>query len=425
MKQWNRKKKNQGFSLVELLASIVILAIITVPLLSYFVSASVYNARAKAVQDAVALSQSIIERCKDKSIEDIARSFHSENGEFLSKFDLVPVDMLGRDQSRIKEVDARGAALTGTGSYDMVSGTFKNSDNGLLYYAIRNIQDDGKAYDALITLDTNILSGKTYYDTNVNKPLYQIKAIQAPQNIIGVETTQDARAVISMSDLNRNYCEEENANHAGDSGWSYRVPVNGAAIQTALCRDIYIEIEPYEVRPSEFSTSQAKVKLYCKYYSPGIEGCPQAPDCALEAEPPLYQETVSLEDMKNVYVFFQRKKGVEQIVLDIDPAVGVFFRRNINLYLLCQAKDASSNLAAAFDASINPVGTSYLKVDKVYSNAGKVSKNNDGSDVKEGSGYISSKAALRMMDVKVDIYKAGELLEPDFLYASIRSAKGE
>ncbi|SHO53937.1 type IV pilus modification PilV family protein [Anaerocolumna xylanovorans] len=423
MKQQRKKENNNGFSLVELLVSIVILAIITVPLLSYFVSSSAYNTKAKTSQDAVALSQSIIENCKDKSIEDIARSFHAGNAEFLAEFDLVPVDKIGRDQSRIKEVASNGTALTG-GSYDIANGIFKNSDNGLLYYAIENIQDDGRAYDALITIDTNITSGKTYYDTNVNKPLYQIKAIQTPQNIIGVETAQEPRAVISMSDLNRSYCEQENAAHAGVSGWSHKVPVGETAIQAALCRNIFIEIEPYEVRPSVISTSQTRVKIYYKYYSPGIEGCPQDQSSALEMDPPLYQETVSLEDMKNIYVFFQRNKGIEQISLDIDPAVAASFRRNINLYLLCQAADEASDLAPAFDASINPVGTSYLKVDKVYSNAGKVSKSNDGSDVKEGS-YISNKAVLRMMDIKVDVYKAGKLLNPDFLYASMNSTKGE
>lgn len=425
MKQQKRKKNNKGFSLVELIVSIVMLAIITVPLLSYFVSSSAYNARAKITQDAVALSQSIIEKCKDKSVEEIARSFHTENAEFRAKFDLVPLTMIGSDQNRIQEVNASGTALPDTGSYDLVSGTFRNSGDGMLYYAIRNIQEDGKAYDALITLDTNITSGKTYYDTNVNKPLYEINAIKSPQNIIGAETTQEARACLSMSDLNRSYCEQENASHAGIAGWSYKVPVGEAAIRAALTRNIYIEVEPYEARPSEISTTQARVKISYRYYCPGIEGCPQNGSSAAEVDPPLYQETVSLADMKNIYVFFQRNKRVEHIILDIDPAAAAAFKRNINLYILCQAADAADSPAPAYDASVDPVGNSLLKVDKVYSNAGKVSRNNDGSDIKEGGGYILNEAVLRMMSIKVDIYKVGELLKPDFLYASITSTKGE
>lgn len=425
MKRCGRKEKNKGFTLVELIVSIVMLAIITIPLLSYFTSAAAYNARAKTTQEAVALSQSIIEKCKDKSIENIARSFHAGNTEFMSNFNLVPLASIDSDRSRVLEVNSAGSALAGDGSYDISTGVFHNSANGLLYYEIKNIQGDGNEYDALLTVDTNITAGTAYYDTNVNTTLYQIKAIQSPQNIIAAETTQNARAVVSISDLNRSYCDQQNAAHAGESSWTYKVPVNETVIQGALCRDIYVKLEPYETASSVISTTQAKVKVYYKYYCPGIEGGPQNSSSAVEVDPPLYQETVSLADMKNIYVFFQRNLGVEQINLDIDAGLSAYLVKKINFYLLCQAVDAAENTVPVFDASFNPAGNSFLYVDKVLSNAHKVSKNNDGSNIMEGSGYISREADLRMINIKVDIYKAGKLLNPDFLYASITSAKGE
>ncbi len=425
MRRPGRKEKNKGFTLVELIVSIVMLAIITVPLLSYFLSAAAYNARAKTTQEAVALSQSIIEKCKDKSIEDIARSFHAGNTEFLRDFNLVPLASINNDRSRAFEVDSAGTALTGVGSYDILNGVFHNSVNGLLYYAITNIQGDGNDYDALLTVDTNITHGTTYYDTNVNNTLYQIKAIQSPQNVTAVETTQNARAVMSMSDLNRSYCDQQNAAHAGDSTWTYKVPVNETAIQAVLYRDICIKLEAIEIAPSVISTTQAKVKVYYKYYCPGINGCPQTSSNGVEVYPPLYQETVSLTDLKNIYVFFQRNLGVEQINLDIDGRFLSEGANKINLYLLCQAIDTSDNTIPDFNASINPVGNSLSFVDKVFANAQMVSINNDASNIMEGSGYISREAKLRMMNIKVDIYKAGKLLNSNFLYASITSAKGE
>lgn len=425
MRRPGRKEKNKGFTLVELIVSIVMLAIITVPLLSYFLSAAAYNARAKTTQEAVALSQSIIEKCKDKSIEEIARSFHAGNTEFLRDFNLVPLASINNDRSRAFEVDSAGTALAGVGSYDILNGVFHNSANGLLYYAITNIQGDGNDYDALLTVDTNITSGTTYYDTNVNNTLYQIKAIQSPQNVTAVETTQNARAVMSMSDLNRSYCDQQNAAHAGDSTWTYKVPVNETAIQAVLYRDICIKLEAIEIAPSVISTTQAKVKVYYKYYCPGINGCPQTSSNGVEVYPPLYQETVSLTDLKNIYIFFQRNLGVEQINLDIDGRFLSEGANKINLYLLCQAIDTSDNTIPDFNASINPVGNSLSFVDKVFANAQMVSINNDASNIMEGSGYISREAKLRMMNIKVDIYKAGKLLNSNFLYASITSAKGE
>lgn len=48
---------NKGFSLIEVIISMAILAIITVSLLSYFVSATKYNAREKTRQTSLALAQ--------------------------------------------------------------------------------------------------------------------------------------------------------------------------------------------------------------------------------------------------------------------------------------------------------------------------------------------------------------------------------
>ena len=69
-KQRKRKVNNAGFSLVELLVSMVILAIIVVPLLNSFLTAARTNAKAKRVLEATTAGQNLVERIKAQSVED-------------------------------------------------------------------------------------------------------------------------------------------------------------------------------------------------------------------------------------------------------------------------------------------------------------------------------------------------------------------
>ncbi len=69
-------KNNKGFSLVELLVSMAILAIVIGPILSNFVTAARVNAKARRVQNETNLMQSIAEDVKFKSILDIATIYN-------------------------------------------------------------------------------------------------------------------------------------------------------------------------------------------------------------------------------------------------------------------------------------------------------------------------------------------------------------
>ncbi len=414
MKSGKNTVNNLGFSLVEVIVSIVILALIAVPLLNYFVSSARYNARARNEQRAVALAQSIMEQCKDHSIEEIARSFHTVT-DFDKNFSIVAPDKLDNDESRVGEVNAAGALVGAKGASGSYEGnTFKNSANGMLYYSMRGIQENGNSYDALITVDTNITAGTTYYDLNVNQTLSEIRTIESPRNVVAVETTQKAHAVIPMSDLNREYCNNRNASSPGT--WLY--PESEEDIRNALVRNMYIDIDPVSG-----SSTSVEVKIYYKYYCPGIPGCPADVAGAIEIDPPLYQETVSLNDLQNIYLFFQRDRNVEQVMLDIDRDVAAYFLRKINLYLLCQA-ELSSDTVPAYDININPVDNSRDQLEKVYSNANKVSVLGAGNDIKEAGGYIRRSPVIRMMNIRVDIYREGRLLDPDALFATLTSTKG-
>lgn len=60
-------KDSRGFTLVELILTIAILAVVTIPILSYFTDSAKHNARSRMKQDASVLAQDILENFKNSS----------------------------------------------------------------------------------------------------------------------------------------------------------------------------------------------------------------------------------------------------------------------------------------------------------------------------------------------------------------------
>lgn len=65
------KGKNGGFSLIEVLVAMIILAIMTLPMLTTFATSAKVNAQARKVEEANAIGQKVIERCKSLSLEEL------------------------------------------------------------------------------------------------------------------------------------------------------------------------------------------------------------------------------------------------------------------------------------------------------------------------------------------------------------------
>ena len=68
--EFNRVKDNRGFSLVELLAAIAILAIVVSPFLHSFITAANTNSRARRVMQATAAAEDIFERLRPLQLGD-------------------------------------------------------------------------------------------------------------------------------------------------------------------------------------------------------------------------------------------------------------------------------------------------------------------------------------------------------------------
>ena len=162
-------RRNRGFSLVELLVAMIILAIVVTPLLRSFVVAARTNAKARKVIQANTSVQNLMEEIKGDPLADVLRAVNGfnkdEKGETIhvslpsSGFEAVlnggsytAVSAANSAVSAITETDAGGTVIV-TGS------TFTPNSSGEYHVVLDGITNGHSTYDALLTLTAD--SSKT------------------------------------------------------------------------------------------------------------------------------------------------------------------------------------------------------------------------------------------------------------------------
>ena len=139
-----RKLNNRGFSLVEVLVAIVILAIISLPVLSTFSNAARINARARRTENANTAINNIIEEAKTMPLENLV----NRQGQYY----YAPTT----DNNTYVVSDERGVS-------------YYTGVNGEKYY-IKATFDPGPYTDSDSTTDNkknNITYNKTFYSAPI------------------------------------------------------------------------------------------------------------------------------------------------------------------------------------------------------------------------------------------------------------------
>lgn len=139
-----QKGSNAGFSLIELLIAVTILAIIVIPLLHMFVTSSRINVKSRQMLRATTVAQDIMEGLKAYNLEEVRAQFappegaspdtyyYPSNGFYVLNTNLI--------QGGVREITELGPDATGEEIY---------------YFGIENLKMQGGEYDALIKLDAS------------------------------------------------------------------------------------------------------------------------------------------------------------------------------------------------------------------------------------------------------------------------------
>lgn len=163
--QRKRKLNNRGLSLVEVMVGIVILAIVTGPLLSSFVSAMRFNQRAKERQRTTTAAQSIMEGFKAYDVEALCWQFSGDAAypfRVIANVNPAAGVPSGEEGAVWEEAlsDRDGDGVPDTSIVLQADGTyaFKPASDGHYAFAMQNISfkidasDTAKLYDARVEI---------------------------------------------------------------------------------------------------------------------------------------------------------------------------------------------------------------------------------------------------------------------------------
>lgn len=216
------RNDNRGFSLVELLITIVILGIVVIPLINTFGNSARVNQKSQTVHSAATLGQSVVEEIKSNDVNEyfLSSVFPSITGMELSDLD----DATGMSASQIQ------AAGYTTYFYDLSPSAPTPAEAKVLLHnpdAYKKLvmvktgltATDGRSYDIRVVLDPspyNVIGGTDASQTNV-ADLPELKSIDSSKGaVIASEinrfdktTSANPMEVIMYEKLGGNYTEAQ------------------------------------------------------------------------------------------------------------------------------------------------------------------------------------------------------------------------
>lgn len=204
------KQDNRGFTLVELLLSIVLLAILLLPALYGFISAAKINKEANEMQVETSLAQNVLETVKNLSIGETAIQFYGKDAMVTLRnnynFETYSNDGYGE---YIKDITGKLVRVEATDSLASVDITTSGSssvysfnppaDRKTFYFGMLNVTANGGAgYDALVTLDAAEYSDTSKYNNTMNN--YKMPEL--------LDLNQEAVAVIDLEGMTTTWSNE-------------------------------------------------------------------------------------------------------------------------------------------------------------------------------------------------------------------------
>ena len=143
--------KNAGFSLLELLIAVTILAIITIPMLHMFVTSARINGKSRITLRATVLAQDIVEGLKAYHIDEIQDQF---NG--VEDFEMLNASVIAGDCTYTEDVK-REKDENGEDPTDP-----SKARPGKYYFILRKAKLENSKFDVLISVDaTGYVEGTT------------------------------------------------------------------------------------------------------------------------------------------------------------------------------------------------------------------------------------------------------------------------
>lgn len=292
----NKSKNNRGFTLVELLIAVVILAAVTIPFVANFVLTSKVNQKARNNLKTTNTIQSMMEEMSAVSSKDIIIQF--DNVLVNSSLDILPagatVSNFGElDYLTGKNIVFDKGSTTASSQYGVfVSGNsvdVKQSSNNIYYFFAQNVKVGKDTYDMRFKLD-----GSTYVEPSPGATgnYYNSDFITS---VAGVNPIYDSVYVDSVEDM-REQCDEF-LKRASDKS------IVANSIKGNLVREFNLTID--DLDPS--AVEDIGVTIGTIYTCNNNSQFGIADSEKQIAIPPrlIYQSGISKKDPRNIYIYLK------------------------------------------------------------------------------------------------------------------------
>ena len=164
MREDNRKK-NSGFTLVEVLIAVAILSVVSIPILQSFVSVAQVNAKSRRRLAATTIAEGLMESCKGMSLKEVAAQCNPSLTQ--SGTDRIPITIVADPGSTTFGGSATEVnwALSAAESNKTVTKSttafeFHAKSGGKYAFWIHGIKSGGSSYDAIIKYQLNTTRSK-------------------------------------------------------------------------------------------------------------------------------------------------------------------------------------------------------------------------------------------------------------------------
>ncbi len=138
---------NRGFSLVELIVCIAIVAIATIPLMSAFSTSGIVIGKAQSIQNATSVAESVMEEIKGSTIEQLKNTT-----DYVSKVDET-VTLSGFNSKSAAQRVAYGNGMLDDADTDKAALVQKKDAPFYVFYKPNVKSNDGESFNVVATID--------------------------------------------------------------------------------------------------------------------------------------------------------------------------------------------------------------------------------------------------------------------------------
>jgi prepilin-type N-terminal cleavage/methylation domain-containing protein len=395
---------NKGFSLLELLIGITMLAIIVVPILHAFLTSSKTSGKAKEVRNETIAAQNIIEAYEAADIAAIL----GNPGRILSA--------LG-DTAAIARLEQLVVGQDSISRYEQVTdyGSAAQDGPGYRLY-LTGVATGGKTYDAVLNIDASKYSNRNSADIVDYKPMDAVYVQPGPGKKYNPDDDA-AKDFASLAQIDSGIAISDNY-FLGKMTRKVTITIEkiGGPSGIISCTALYKYATPFTYTLLDDSTDPPTEVTYTKHYTVSINK-------------DMYSGSYT-EDGNNLYglyFFFYPNATVGAYLYPNVPGdtIEIVNRNNIDMsvYLIRQTSDAGANNPAMFlrekyDPTTKPPHAQmyYNGVHSYRYYIGYRDGDGDGSfsdywykTIPFNGDLVGTEAQNRLYGVTVDLYKAGSI----------------